>query len=209
MKTIVIVLNGENLHAHRLPSVLHKADIIIAADGGANFCLRHDIRPHYIIGDLDSIRVEHEQLLPDSEVIRIDDQYSTDLQKAMKLAETLHGDRWLIINATGKRADHTLANLLFLADKAQTVNLQVIDNYGSLRFLAPGEHSFDLPIGTTVSLLAWQAVKNITLSGFRYPLRNRDFETFFVGISNVVSATPCTITFSQGLLVMYEAEQRV
>ncbi len=207
MKTIAIILNGEDLQAERLASALQEADLIIAADGGANYCIRHGVHPHYIIGDLDSIGVGHEQLLPDSEVIRIDDQYSTDLEKAIKLAETLHGDRWLILNATGKRTDHTLANILFLARQSKSVNLQIIDNYGRIRFLNAGRHSFELPVGRTVSFLALQSVKKLSLNGFQYPLTRQDFEPFFVGISNVVTQTPCTIILEKGQLMMYEVEQ--
>ena len=209
MKTIAIFLNGEGLQPERLNRILQTSDIIIAADGGANYCLQHHIHPHYVIGDLDSIRSGHEHLLPDSEVIRLDDQYSTDLQKAMKLAETLQGERWLILNATGKRTDHTLANILFLADKAQHVDLQVIDNYGLMRFLRPGTHRLNLPEGKTVSLIAWQPVKKLTLTGFQYPLSAQDFEPFFVGISNVVQKSPCTISFEDGCLVLYEVEEGV
>ena len=61
MKTIAIILNGEDLQAERLASALQEADLIIAADGGANYCIRHGVHPHYIIGDLDSL--DHEQAL--------------------------------------------------------------------------------------------------------------------------------------------------
>ena len=208
MPTIAIILNGEGLREQQLRSVVDQAEIIIAADGGANYCVQHNIHPHYIIGDLDSIHVAHEKLLPDSEVIRVDDQYSTDLEKAMKLAETLHGDRWLILNATGKRTDHTLANILFLAQKSKEIDLQIIDNYGRLRFLWPGQHTLQLSAGLTVSFLALQAIRNLTLQGFQYPLSQQNFEPFFVGISNVVTQNPCTVSFDAGLLLMYEVDQR-
>ena len=209
MRRIIIILNGEGLQAERITNLLQKEDIIIAADGGANYCLELGIRPHYIIGDLDSIRVGHESLLPESELIRIDDQYSTDLEKALKLAETLHSERWIVLNATGKRSDHALANILFLSRISQKIDLQVIDNYGRMRFLSPGKHSFRWPRGTIFSLIAWQAVKNLSIEGAQYPLDHADFDPFFVGISNVAIASVCTISFDAGLLSLYEVERGV
>lgn len=206
MKTIAIILNGKALNPERLERALHKVDIIIAADGGANYCLQNGVRPHYIIGDLDSIRIDPSKLSPDTELIRIDDQYSTDLEKAMKLAETLHADVWRILNATGKRTDHTLANLLFLGHKSKKIRIEVFDNYGFFRFLLPGDHRIALPVGQTVSLTAFTSVKNLTLQGFQYPLSNADFEDYFVGISNVVQKAPCRIAFESGLLMLYQVE---
>ncbi len=207
MKTIVIILNGEELSPQRLAQALQGVDIIIAADGGANYCLERGITPNYIVGDLDSIQIDHTQISPDTELIRIDDQYSTDLEKAMKLAETLHGDHWRIINATGKRSDHALANVLFLAHKSKSQSIEIFDAFGRMRFLHPGVHTLTLPVGQTVSFIAFSGVKRLSLQGFEYPLSDADFPEFFVGISNVVRQPECRISFESGLLVMYQVEE--
>jgi thiamine pyrophosphokinase len=207
MKTILIVLNGEELSPERLTHAREGVDIIIAADGGANYCLQQGIKPNYIIGDLDSIRIDHTQIAPDIELIRLDDQYSTDLEKAMKLAETLHGDRWRIINATGKRSDHALANVLFLAHKSKVQSIEIFDTFGRMRFLHPGSHTLHLPVGQTISFIAFNPVRHLSLHGFEYPLSEADFPDFFVGISNVVRQPECRISFEGGMLLMYQVEK--
>ena len=54
---VAIIANGEKFND--LEQILKDADIIIAADGGANLCRAKQITPDYIIGDLDSITLEN------------------------------------------------------------------------------------------------------------------------------------------------------
>ncbi len=206
-KVVTIILNGEELDIARLHQVLEKTTVIIAADGGANYCRKHGIVPDYLIGDFDSVQKPDEVFPAQTRVLHRSDQYSTDLEKALTLAETLNPDRLCIVNANGKRSDHALANLLILAFKSQQFPVEVIDNFGKMRFLLPGEHVFQLPVGTTVSLAAFGPVKNLSLVGFQYPLKEKSFSPYFVGISNVTTSPTCQIRFEQGLLIMYEVER--
>ncbi len=206
-KLVAIILNGEPLAPERLHRFLEKVQIIIAADGGANYCLQHNVQPHYIIGDLDSIHSEATRFSEQTKRIHLSDQYSTDLEKALNLATQLQVTHLRVANATGKRSDHAVANLLFLAEFSKKVPVEVFDNFGRLSFWGPGEHIFNLKVGTTVSFTSLKGVKNLTLEGFAYPLYNQQFNDFFVGISNVVTKQPCRVQFSEGLLMMYEVER--
>ncbi len=206
-KRIAIFLNGEGLILERARQALNAIDIIIAADGGANYCLQNEIIPHYIIGDLDSVKRQGLEIPEKSELIHLSDQYSTDLEKALKLAESLDPQSLTILNATGKRSDHAIANLLFLQQINERLPVEVIDNFGRLSFLKPGNHYFNLPVGQTVSFTSWCSVKELTLSGFEYPLNRQSFEGFFVGMSNLVKETPCHVAFTEGRLIMYEVQR--
>ncbi|NOX89589.1 MAG: thiamine diphosphokinase [Calditrichaeota bacterium] len=206
-KIVAIVLNGEGLHKRRLKQALRDVSAVIAADGGANYCRKNNVIPDYIIGDLDSISIDHTQISPETELIRIDDQYSTDLEKALKLADTLKPDRLRLLNATGKRSDHAVANILFLARKSERIPVEVFDNYGVIHFLNPGRHQFYFKTGKLISLTSFTSVKNLSLKGFKYSLSNEHFNDFFVGISNVVVQEPCEIAFDSGILMMYEVER--
>ena len=206
-KIVAIVLNGQALEIQRARQVLKEATTIIAADGGANYCLQHGITANYIIGDLDSIKQNARDIPEQTELIYLSDQYSTDLEKALNLAESLTPDVLRVLNATGKRSDHTIANLLFLARFNKRTKVEVYDNFGKLSFLEPAEHELTLQVGTTVSFTSFGPLQNLTLEGFKYPLRNASFPDFFVGISNVVSKWPCLVRFEQGSLIMYEVER--
>lgn len=54
-KSALLICNGEPPSAAVARRLVSKADLVIAADGGANAARRLGIRPHVIIGDLDSI----------------------------------------------------------------------------------------------------------------------------------------------------------
>ncbi|WP_456443324.1 thiamine diphosphokinase [Caldithrix abyssi] len=206
-KIVTLILNGEGLETQRLKRALEWASVIIAADGGANYCRQQNLQPHYIIGDLDSINQEWKDQFKNSKMMYIADQYSTDLEKALTLAESLQPRQLRVLNATGRRGDHTIANLLFLAQFNKKFKVEVIDNFGRLTFLEAGVHRLNLPLGQTVSFLSFGAVKNLTLAGFQYPLQKETFDDFFVGMSNVTQESPCVVSFDSGTLIMYEVER--
>ncbi|MBT6994792.1 MAG: thiamine diphosphokinase, partial [Candidatus Cloacimonetes bacterium] len=105
---IAIVCNGKRID--NLTEILKNVDTVIAADGGANFCLDNNISPDFIIGDLDSIKLNCK--IKNESLIQITDQNLTDLQKSLNFAEKLNPTEILVISAFGKREDHSIANLL-------------------------------------------------------------------------------------------------
>ncbi|NJL32936.1 MAG: hypothetical protein HC893_02640 [Chloroflexaceae bacterium] len=51
----VVIANAPDLDATPFIGLLRQADLIVAADGGANALHRVNIVPHVVIGDLDSL----------------------------------------------------------------------------------------------------------------------------------------------------------
>ena len=78
---VAIIANGEK--CSNLEKILMDADIIIAADGGANLCREQQITPDYIIGDLDSITYENMEFFSDSKFIKITEQENTEDRKSV------------------------------------------------------------------------------------------------------------------------------
>ena len=56
--TMITLLGGGSVNRHDLALALELAPILVAADGGANVAFDWDIRPHAVIGDLDSVCFE-------------------------------------------------------------------------------------------------------------------------------------------------------
>ena len=52
---VAVVANGEFAFEERLRKVIHRVDVVIAADGGANWLVSHGRRPDVIVGDMDSV----------------------------------------------------------------------------------------------------------------------------------------------------------
>lgn len=205
MKRIVaIVANGELLNQKLSDVFFEGVDLIIAADGGAAICKTCNIEPHYIIGDLDSVDDETLQHFSSSEIIRITEQDSTDMEKALQFVRKFDPGKVRVLSAIGRRSDHSTANLMFLKDFNELIPVEIFDNHGILRLLKPGRHSLKTAIGKTVSFFSMHPVNNLSLHGFRYPVSGQSYDPYFVGISNVVEHEKCTVEFDSGTLFYYE-----
>ena len=58
---IILVLNGKLPKKNNLIVFLNAYDTIICVDGAANRVINADIKPHYILGDLDSIELMYKK----------------------------------------------------------------------------------------------------------------------------------------------------
>ena len=58
VKEACILANGEFRHAERLLPLVREADLVIAADGGANWLAAQGLIPDILVGDMDSVTDE-------------------------------------------------------------------------------------------------------------------------------------------------------
>ena len=202
IKSILIIANGEPPRDTLIKKLVDKSDCIIAADGGSNFCYKKNIYPHFIIGDLDSIDPETISHFKDAEVIRLAEQNTHDLDKAITFAKTFKPVVIRIVAAFGRRLDHSIANLLFLQSDSDQVILEFFDDQGQLTAISC-DQTINLPIGQTVSLFSFLPVYGLSLRGFKYSLHNKDFPKGFNGLSNTIAADDAQISIKKGLLFLY------
>lgn len=203
-KIIAIIANGESLVSDWARDNLRDASIIIAADGGALLCSELDIRPDYIVGDMDSISRELKDTFSDSEFILRPDQNSTDMQKAIDFAMSLSPVLIKVFSSFGKRIDHTIANVLLFQEYETSVPLVIYDNFGRMSLLSPGKHSLRGRIGMTVSMFSLNPLENLILEGFKYPVDEQSFSGSFIGVSNVYVKEISHVSFDSGKLFLYE-----
>ena len=198
---IAVIADGEKVK--NIKRILKDADIIIAADGGANLCRSQQITPDYIIGDLDSITLANLDFFSKSKVIEITEQNNTDLQKALDYALTLNPTKIKIISSFGKRADHTLGNILIFQNYDGSIPLYIYDNFGVMSLYTAGKYELTLPLGQTVSFFSLSPIKGLSLKGFKYSVDNENYSRNFIGVSNIVFNQKCTVEFQKGKLIYY------
>lgn len=110
----VVLANGEYGEIEAYQKMFGAGDIILCADGGANYAYEMGLMPACIIGDLDSIqpsirefyetcRVEFKKYPPRKDF--------TDMQLVLDTALKWGADEVVLLGTLGKRLDHTLANL--------------------------------------------------------------------------------------------------
>jgi thiamine pyrophosphokinase len=203
---ILIIANGTELAAKTLKNLAKSASFIIAADGGANICLKHKIIPNVIIGDFDSISQSALLRFQKIRQIQIKEQETTDLEKALSYALTFQPDEIIICSLFGNRLDHTFANAVIMHNFASQypIPLTLYDNSGILTLWQPGQRHLKNKNRKTVSFFSFGDIKNLTLTGFRYELHGRDFLENFIGVSNEYMNSECLISFSKGILFQFE-----
>lgn len=210
----LICCNGQPPAAALLHQAAGWADLIVAADGGANVLLSHEIVPDLITGDMDSYSSEafqrylrlREQDESDfdafktPELIPNADQESNDLEKALHLAlqrqekhDASENAEVLICGATGYRLDHSLKNLSVMQQfQPHFYSIYMIDDYLCTFVHPAGEPlRLELPIGTPVSLFPLSGtVDGLNSRGLKYELDNDHLENGLRdGSSNEVAAS--------------------
>ena len=200
----VIFANGGFSH----PDPLLPGDFVIAADGGARYCLELGITPHLVVGDFDSLDPASMQALEQAgvELARYPERKDfTDLELALQHASQRGADEILILAALGGRWDQTLANLLLPASQALCcARITLVDGAQEIHLLRGGEQlELQGDPGDTVSLIPLKGdAVGVATGGLEYPLAG---ETLFFGstrgVSNVLLAEPAWVSLQGGLLL--------
>ncbi|MEI8307842.1 MAG: thiamine diphosphokinase [Chloroflexales bacterium] len=204
---VVIVANAPAFDAAPFADTLAAADLIIAADGGGNALYAAGVRPHLVVGDLDSLDPQAEAAFrrAGTEVRRFPaEKDETDLELALLLAVERGADQIDILGALGGRWDQGMANVAMLA-LPELVGLRVrLRDQEQEAFLVRDAAEIPGGAGDTVSLLPLSgAAHGITTRGLSYPLvaatlryeRSR-------GISNVITQPPAHVSVGEGLLLV-------
>jgi thiamine pyrophosphokinase len=209
----IIVANSPDFDIAPFRIALQQANHIIAADGGANALHRGGLRPHILIGDLDSVTQAtlDDYTAAGVAIIRYPAaKDETDLELALLHAVAQEATHIDVLGALGGRWDQTLSNIALLS-LPELAGLRV-------RLLAPPQELYLVQqsaevVGTpgdTVSLLpVGGPASGITISGFAYPLHEATLPyERSRGISNVLHAERGTIHLRQGhLLVIHTHTQ--
>lgn len=141
--------------------------MLICTDGAANTLLDPALAPDVIIGDMDSISdgpqnatTEFLKLhFPGSDIISIDDQNTTDFEKALIFSEEKHFKRVLCTGILGKSADHSIYNLSLLSRFGEAFELLALS-------VAHQECQWIFPLRANTTL---HTQANCTLSFVAFP----------------------------------------
>lgn len=186
---ILLVGGGEVSHDD-LSAGLDRCGMVIAADSGADFAVKHDVMPDAVIGDMDSITPDTHAAVGPDRLHPIAEQDSTDFDKCLRsvVAPVLVG-----IGFTGARMDHQMAvqNALVRHPTQRCVLIGAHD----VLFLCPPLLKLEVPAGTRLSLFPMGAVEGHS-EGLQWPLRGLSFAPDgVIGTSNRVTG-PVTLNMT-------------
>lgn len=203
----VIFANGEvNLKT----LTIAEPQVIIAADGGANHCLRLGIQPDILIGDLDSINSDSHADLEAAgiHIIRYaENKDETDLELAINYAVEHGATRITLYGILGGRWDMSFANVMLLAaPKYAAIEFHVISVSLQIFILRDGQTAtlFGNP-GDIVSVLPFGGdALGIRYSGLAWSLDHGNLNTGSpIGVSNRMLEKEATITLESGTLIIF------
>ena len=200
MERVLGVLAGGDLPGDRLAAWARSATRIYAADGAADRLLAARVRPHVVVGDLDSLRASPAELVG-IEVVLSTDQETSDADKLLALLAGRGYGAATLVGLEGDRLDHMLAALGSAAVSGLELSLGLRTGWG--RVLRPGVSLFDLASGTTVSVLPLTPCEGVSLTGVEWPLAE---ETLALGgrisISNRAVGGPVRVEIGTGTALL-------
>ena len=190
-KTVIVAAGDFPKKGGAAWRLLAAATRVVACDSAAD-AYRRAFRkwPDVIIGDLDSLRaVEDVGPYRGVEPIRISDQDTNDLEKAMAYCAQQGWRNPVIVGATGKREDHALGNVF----RALAYGCEIVTDHG--RFIpVRGKATLTVAKGAAVSIFAPDPKTRMTSKGLEWPLDGVRFRNLYCATLNRATAAVVTLT---------------
>ncbi|MCL2502564.1 MAG: thiamine diphosphokinase, partial [Bacteroidales bacterium] len=189
---------------HPLPLfLLNQAQTIICCAGAAQKLIAHGKEPDYITGDMDSLSSKLFERFRER-IVSSSCQETNDLTKAVRLCQQKGYPHIHILGATGRREDHTIANISLLADYAQFLQVEMITDHGIFIPLLRDQEIATLP-GMQLSIFSLDPDISLQASGLKYPVDNLHFDSWWKGSLNEAVGHRCSFRFSRGRLLVFMA----
>jgi thiamine pyrophosphokinase len=208
-----IFLNGSADSAGLLRRVAGRADLVIAADGGARYALDAGVVPDLVVGDMDSLgeelarEVERRGASLERHPVRKD---KMDGQLAVLAARERGATVADLLCAVGGRLGALFAvpHILLAAERIGLRSTVVADR-GRMFVVEAGYRMVEGVQEDSVSIFPLSGLAaGVTLEGLEYPLENASLEPGdTLGFHNELIGTEATVSVGEGaVLVIHETE---
>lgn len=200
----LIIGNGPDMPASH--PLVAEDTLIICADGGYNWAKKWGLVPHLLIGDFDSLQMAawNTSFIDGIPTLRFPvEKDETDLELSVKHVLGLGITQITLVGAWGGSIGHSLGNLEVLYRLGMYgIDVCLITSNAKV-YLVNGELELQLPINTTVSLIALsEQASQVTTKGLYYALDNADIaKGNTLTISNKTIAPSILIKCGEGILI--------
>jgi len=203
MKHALIIASGRFPSLQSVRQIVKRAEVIVCADGGANFARRVGIQPDVILGDMDSITFSTKTFFKSVPQLLVEDQNSTDLEKAIEFCIQRKATSIDVVGWSGDRIDHTTGGLGCFKKYGSRVSLRFHDAVGELTLIRK-QVKLTMRKGEKLSLIPLDRCTGVTTKNLKYGLHNQTLELGVrEGISNEATAKQVSITVKKGTLLLY------
>lgn len=209
---IIIFAGGTLQSGKAVDAAISKADLVIAADSGAQTALQLGLTPAIVVGDFDSLAVAPDTLKAQGcQLIEVSaEKDETDTELAINTAIQQGASEITLLGGLGgQRFEHSIANILLIVDYA--LPIRIIDGPSTCWLLrGPGSTIITGQPGDLLSLFPLTAdAHGVRTSNLYYPLHE---ETLRFGrprgISNVLTTTQAQVSVEQGILLVIQTSKQ-
>lgn len=202
MKTAALFLNGDAPNELALKHALRNPIAYKLCTDGAYYYMKSiGIEPDAVIGDMDSLHDVPQNL----EFHFVDDQNSTDFEKALDFLVKRDFERVVVLGSTGGQHDHFLGNLHAAYKFRTSLKIHFFDQSQHF-YLIEQSHAFETTPGKIVSLVPFPKAIIHSLGGLQYTLNNEVLDLHErVGTRNIAISEQVQINISQGALWLFIA----
>lgn len=223
MARVVILCDGDFPKQERSLRHLREATDLVCCDASIVKLTayygteRLEELPHkvHIVGDMDSLDAYHKRLYADY-IHTVSEQETNDQTKAFHFALTLSPQSIIILGASGRRDDHTIANASLLADYAEEleqlqreVELKAVNDYGTFIPILKSS-AIECLKGCEVSIFSFDPTLQIKSEGLLYQVAGTKLDMWWRATLNIALSNSFSLEFSHRakVLLFISAEQR-
>lgn len=192
MKRCVIVGASKIENYDRIKSYLKKDDFFVFCDGGLNHKDFLGVYPNLIVGDFDSYDFKNFDI---ETIFLPKEKDDTDTFYAAKEMLKRGFDKFLLIGVTGKRLDHTLANLsILLMFYEKNKSAMIIDDHFEAQIVGKDKVYIENNRYKYFSLLnIYGKVEGVNIKNAKYNLKDETIKTDYqYAISNETLNDKCS-----------------
>ena len=205
-----IFLNGSPDSSDLLRSVAGRADLIVAADGGARFALEAGVVPDLVVGDMDSLgedlalEVERRGAFLERHPVRKD---RMDGQLAVLAARERGATAADLLCAVGGRLGALFAvPQILLAAERIGLRSTVVADRGRIFVIEAGSRTVQGDPQDSVSIFPLSGpATGVTLESMEYPLENASLEPGdTLGFHNELIGRKASVSVEEGALLVVQ-----
>lgn len=198
----LLLIGGEGPERGLLEPILGTITFTIAADSGFDLARKLALMPDLLVGDLDSVQLSKELSgFSENRIRRYPrEKNETDAEIGLRILWEMGYQRTVVAGGGGGRLDHLLGLVaLFQREKHPTAwytsreQIQVVEGTQIITDCLGQTVSF-FPLGGPVTGLSSQ--------GLKWSIDGLEWDCGELGLSNVFSEDPCTVSVKQGRLLM-------
>lgn len=206
LRKTVILAAGDFPSAPVPRAALASARHVVCCDGAAVAYVRRTRRaPDAIVGDLDSLPVAFRRRHA-AIVVPVAEQDDNDLAKAFSYCLAQGWRDIVILGATGRREDHTLGNVAWLADfSEQAPKIAMLTDHGLFTVARASGATVATTPGMQISFFGFDSAQRLSADGVKFPVRDLPLRRWFTATLNEATGRRVRLTFSGSPVVVFRA----